>query len=316
MARFKLVPYSIRIRNKHSDKNLDLRAIPTNKGDIDFFTIFEEICKNYKSDVYERKKEQKTLCVVNSTTTNIKRIISGIIKSGEYGFEADFFDTKLRKRLQSARKQEYSEELPFFFLFHLPKKNFNVGFLVLEKFKQFGIKIILQKVLTETLEKHNKNLLIEINPLINEKLLNILKSSEKLIEIKFLKKEVPKDVADKSLIKNYEDICEEHSFKIKRNKEILLNVRDKIERALKNVDYPYSEIKNEKYDEVKLIVKRDNTTSTISLDDVPRFRECMPVSPKTSDLDRGFPKESYLYNKSKEYLNTILKSYDEEIVGD
>jgi hypothetical protein len=119
MARFKLVPYSIRIRNKHSDKNLDLRAIPTNKGDIDFFTMFEGVCKDYNSDVYERKKEQKTLCVVNSTINNTKRIISGIIKSGEYGFEADFFDTKLRKRLQSARKQEYSEELPFFF-FRLP----------------------------------------------------------------------------------------------------------------------------------------------------------------------------------------------------
>ncbi|MBI2558210.1 hypothetical protein HYW20_02720 [Candidatus Woesearchaeota archaeon] len=314
MARFKLVPYSIRIRNKHSDKNLDLTKIPTNKGDVSFFTMFEKLCKDYNSDVYERKKEQKTLCVVNSVPINTKNIISGTIKSGEYGFEADFFDTKLRKRMQSARKEEYSEELPFFFLFHIPKKNVDIGFIILEKFKQYGIKIILQKVLTEILEKHNKDLIIEVNPLISEKLLNILKSSEKLIEIKFLKKEVPKDVADKNLIKNYEDISEEHSFKIKRNKEIILNIKDEIEKALKNVDYPYSEIQNEKYDEVRLIVKRDGTTSTISLEDVPRFRECMPISPKTSDLERGFPKEAYLYNKSKEYLNNILKSYDEEVM--
>ena len=81
---------------------------------------------------------------------------------------------------------------------------------------------------------------------------------------------------------------------------------------MREVEYPYSEIKNEKYDEVKLIVKTGNTSSTITLDDLPRFRENLPLSPKSSDLKKGFPLVDYLREKSKDYLNSILKKYDEE----
>jgi len=316
MAKFKLVPYSIRVRKKNSDQNLDLSSIPTSKGNIDLIDLFEKLCKEYSNDVYERKKEKRTLCVINHLNNKDKKVISGIIKSGEYGFEADFYDTHLKKRIQSARKEEYSEEMPFFFLLNSPKKNKDIGFIIAQKFRQYGIKTILEKALLDVLRDYSKDLIIELNPLISDKLLNILKSSDKLIEIKFIKKEVPKDVADKNLIKNYEDIEEVRSFKVKRNRDLLLKSKENIVKALKNVEYPFSEIKKEKYDAVKLIVERNKTTSTITIEDLPRFRECMPLNPKSNDLERGFPKEQYLNKKAKEYLNIILKSYDEDILED
>lgn len=316
MARFKLVPYSIRIRKKDSNKSLDLNNIPINQGVIDMFAIFKELCTSYTTNTYNRTRERRTLCVIDHKSIKLQKVISGTIKSGEYGYETDFYDTKAGKRIQSARKEEHSEEWPFFFLFHLPKKNRDIGFLILEKFKQYGIKCILAKAISEILGKYSSELIIEINPLLNTKLLESLASTDKLIEIKFIKKAVPKDVADKNLIKNYEDIHEERSFKIKRNRGLLLKVKDDIVKAIKNIDYPYSEIKGEKYDEVKLITKKEGTTSTISIQDIPRFRECMPLKLKNSDLERGFPKEEFLQKKSKEYVNSLLKAYNEDILED
>lgn len=314
MARFKLVPYSIRVRKKNSDKNLDLSSLSVNHGNIDMFTVFEDLCNSYNTNTYNRQKERRTLCVINSKCIKTQKVISGTIKSGEYGYEADFYDTKIGKRILSARKEEHSEEWPFFFLFHLPKNNKDIGFLILEKFKQYGIKCILTKAISEILGKYNPNLIVEINPLLNEKLLEALTSTDKLIEVKFIKKAVPKDVADKNLIKNYEDIYEERSFKIKRNRDLILKVKSGIAKAIKNVEYPYSEIKGEKYDEVKLITKKDGTTHTISIQDIPRFRECMPLKPKSSELEHGFPKEDFLHKMSKEYANRLLKCYNEDML--
>lgn len=316
MARFKLVPYIIRIRNKRSEDYIDLTKIPTTNQDISLFDIFGNICKKYNKDVYLRSKEQKTLYIEDSSTDKGRRLISGIIKSGEYGYETDFYDTKLHKRISSARKEEYSEELPFFFLFHLATvKNSNRGFLILQKFKQFGVKTILGKAIQETIESLNKNLIIEINPLINEELLKVLKSADKLIELKLIKRKIPKDVADKNRIENYEDVYEERSFKIKRNKEIRLKIKEHFERVLRNIEYPYSEVKSEKYDEVKLIIKKGTTTSTISLEDTPRFRETMPLSPQKHQLEKGFPSKEFLSEKALDYLNIILKNNDENLIG-
>ena len=315
MARFKLVPYTIRIRNKRSEDYLDLTKIPTNKKDVSLLDIFEEICKRYNKQVYLRSKEQRTLYIENSSIDKSKKLITGIIKSGEYGYGADFYDTKLHKRINSARKEEYSEELPFFFLFHLATvKNSNRGFLILQKFKQFGIKTILEKAIQETIEPLSKELIIEINPLINEELLKILKSADKLIELKLIKREIPKDVADKNHIENYKDVYEERSFKIKRNKEIRLTVKEHIEKVLKNIEYPYSEIQKEKYDQVKLIIRKGTTTSTISLEDTPKFRENMPLSPQQHQLEKGFPTKEFLLEKALEYLNIILENNDENLI--
>ncbi len=318
MAKFKLSPYSIRVRNKHKTDNLDLSSLGSSKGAFSLFSIVEEICKLYNSNIYDQKKDKKTLCFVDCKFDKSKGIIYGFIKSGEYGYEVDFVDTKSKKRTLSARKEEDSEEFPFFFLFYLPKKNKDLGFLILSKFKTFGAKSIFQKVLTDSLKEYNEDLIIEITPLINEEMIKMIEDSKKLMEIRFIKKQVPKDVAEKNLIKNYEDITETRIFKIKEGggfSGIILKVKDKIVNALRNVKYPYVEINNEKYDKVQLIMKEDDITRTIDIEDMPRFRESLPLDPDFSNLSKGFPKEEFLYKKAKAYVNKLLKTFDEEEIA-
>jgi len=316
VARFKLVPYVVRVKNKDSKEYIRLDRIPTIKGDIDFVNIFNDLLKSYKRSVYIPPKEKKTFFVEDFNFSKQQRLIHGIIKSGEYGYETDFYDVKQNIHIPRARKEEHSEEIPFFFMFHSPiVKNPDRGFLILQKFKNFGIKYILTKACQEYIQKLDNSLNVEIHPLINPKLIKKVESLGRIIELKFIKREIPKDVADKILIENYEDVYEERSFKIKRNKDIKFKEIENIFSKLRNVKYPYFEIENEKYDKVKVVIEKGKTRRTVYLEDLPRFRESLPLDEKKLILERGFPIHKSILKEALEYLNIMLDSFDENKIG-
>lgn len=317
MVRFKLVPYVVRVRNKDSKEYVRLDRIPTIKGDLDFVNIFNDLLKSYKRSVYIPSKEKKTFSVEDFNFSKHQRLVYGIVKSGEYGYEADFYDVKQNIHIRRARKEEHSEEIPFFFMFHSPLvKNPDRGFLILQKFKNFGIKYILTKAIQDYIQKLDNSLITEIHPLINNKLIERVESLGRIVELKFIKRKIPKDVADKVLIENYEDVYEERSFKIKKKKDIKFkdNVKDLIKR-LKNVEYPYLEIKDEKYDEVKIIIERGKSKKTVRIEDLPRFRESLPLDENQLIFERGFPTQDSLLKHAIEYINVILESFDENKIG-
>ena len=316
MARFKLVPYIVRVKNKDSKDYSILDNISTIRGTVDFIDIFQKLLNSYREDAYIPFREQKTFSVENLKFHRTKRLIHGIIKSGEYGYETDFYDIIQKKRIQGARKKEHSEEFPFFFIFHSPlNKNPDRGFLILQKFKNFGIKYILTKACQEYIQKLDNSLNVEIHPLINPKLIKKVESLGRIIELKFIKRAIPKDIADKILIENYEDVYEERSFKIKRNKDIKFKEIENIFSKLRNVKYPYFEIENEKYDRVKVVIEKGKTRRTVYLEDLPRFRESLPLDEKKLILERGFPIHKSILKEALEYLNIILESFDENKIG-
>ena len=316
MVRFKLVPYVVRVKNKNSNEYIRLDRIPTIKGDIDFINIFNDLLKSYKRSVYI-PKEKKTFFVEDFNFFKHQRLVYGILKSGEYGYEADFYDVKQNIHIRGARKEEHSEEIPFFFMFHSPLiKNSDKGFLILQKFKNLGIKSILTKAIQNYIQELDNSLAIEIHPLINNKLIERVESLGRVVELKLIKREIPKDVADKILIENYEDVYEERSFKIKKKKDIKFkdNIKDFIKK-LKNIEYPYLEIEDEKYDEVKIIIEKGKSKKTVRIEDLPRFRESLPLDENQLILERGFPTYDSLLKHAIEYINIILESLDENMMG-
>lgn len=320
MARFKLTPYKIHLKTAKGG-NLDLTSISFGtKGSMSFFEIFKEFCEEYAKEVYTPTGNyQKTLCIKELENSIESNQINGFIKSGEYGLGADFYNLKSRAHKNRARTPDDSEELPFFFLFCFPAtKNRDTAFLILQKFKQFGAKSILKNSFQTFLSKHNNNLTLEIDPIISQELIKKLEKSNRLVELRMIKRKIPKDVADKNLIKNYEDLHEEHVFKARKNKSIILKVKEAIEKNLKNIDYPYSEIRGEKYDEIKLTteLRGSRTTLTIPLEDNLKIRETMPLIEAELEFKEGFPTKTALLKKAKEYMNIILMANDENLIGE
>jgi len=317
MVRFKLVPYAVRIRRKMSEDYVVLDKIPMSGGFVDFFKIFTDFLRSYTKQSYILQKDRKTLYVEDLTIKDEMRIVHGIIKSGEYGYEADFYDVKAQRRIPGARKVEHSEELPFFFLFHSPlAKNRDRGFLILEKFKNFGVRSVFGRSLQNYMKVNiDENLIVEIHPIIGEDLMKKLESADRILELKLIKKKVPKDVADKVLIENYEDVYEERSFKIKRNKNIFFKKMESLIETLKNVTYPYYEVKGEKYDDIKIVIEEGKSQRTLSLGEL-KFRESMPLNEKTLKFERGFPTHDSLYREAVRYLNMILEAYGENLIDE
>jgi len=320
MARFKLTPYKIHLKTA-KESYLDLTSVNFgSKGKKPFFEIFKEFCEKYTKDVYiSTGTHQKTLCIKELDNSVQSSLVNGFIKSGEYGLGADFYNLKSHVHKNRARTPDDSEELPFLFLFCSPlNKNYDTAFLILQKFKQFGAKNILKNAFQNFLSKHNNNLTLEIDPIVSQELIKKLEKSNRLVEVRMIKRKIPKDVADKNLIKNYGDLHEEHVFKARKNKSIILKVKEAIEKNLKNIDYPYSEIQGEKYDEIKLTTEQNGSVSTLTipLEDQLKIRETMPLIEEELDFKDGFPTKASLLKKAKGYLNTILVSQDENAIGE
>lgn len=164
--------YSIRI-NKVGDRKVNYVLSDYDDGH-DIYSFFKDCMENW---VYIKTKEDEDLMKdeINQKVIRIKRrpnddkpymeyfgrSFSGLYESGEYGIEQDVIDTRTGKRKY---KQDEGDAplLPFYFLFDIGKDN-TTGFLILQRFKQFGVYGLCKNIFShEFKQKHpDYNLAIE-----------------------------------------------------------------------------------------------------------------------------------------------------------
>ena len=65
----------------------------------------------------------------------------------------------------------------------------------------------------------NQDLTISINPILSTELLSKLEKADRIIALKLIKREIPKDCAEKVLLDNHKEIYEERTFRLKRGKK-------------------------------------------------------------------------------------------------
>ena len=307
MTSFKLVPFSLRLR-RNIGNYLDLRSIPIDNKNEDFLNIFTNFCEEFHDRVHDFSRVKKTFRVENYTQ-NCETYVYGTVKTGDYGYELDAYDTKNDHIIPSARKEEYSEEYPFFFLFIRPSfRIYDMGLLILQYFKNLGMKTIFEKSLREFLNKINSELILEINPTVFSTLFNQLESADRILKVSISRKKVPKECAGKVLIKNFSDINEVRTFKAKRNKSINIG---EIKDLFKDTKSPIIEIKNEEYEDIKFLIKKGGIERTIRMEDPLKFRESMPLDELSLAFEGYFPAEESLLEPAVDYANYILEKFGE-----
>jgi len=139
------------------------------------------------------------------------------------------------------------------------------------------MKTVLTKALNEYVSKptSTRKLKFEINPLINTNLLGKIDSADRIVSIRLLSRNVPKDVGDKLSIENYKDLHEERIFRMSRGRGFVKDIIKKIIEKLKKKKKAYLEIAGEKYEEIKvdLEIGKSSKTVVISLEGPYKFRE-------------------------------------------
>ena len=133
MTRFSLSSYTIRVKN---EAKKSYERIDNLNGGTDLFNILNDYLSNRKANLAHDRKHKKLLGVDKIISKD--RLLNGIIETGDYGYESNLKNIDLGS-ISHKRKINEAEMLPFYYLMHLPKNN-DEGIVILQRFKQFGIR--------------------------------------------------------------------------------------------------------------------------------------------------------------------------------
>ncbi len=314
LAKFKLIPYSVRIRKLKTKSFFPLDEIQSEMGIIDFFEFFDFFCNKHATSVYNLKSQKRTFTTEIAESNSKKRFIYGTIKSGEYGISTDFYDIDAKKIIPKYRLPSHSEHYPFHFFFYSPLGNIrNMGLLLLQTIENKGVKTVLHQNIRTWMEKRDKTLIVDISPMISTELLDKLEKSDRILEMRFIRKQIPREITSKLEIRNYKDIIEERSFKVKRNKSIQLTewIKKLFKDTKETLEFksPYLEILDEQYENVKIVFETNGIKSTLDLDKLS-LREQQELQEKRIKIKDGFPTMESTHPIALNYINQILKKYD------
>ncbi len=299
MAKFKLVPFIVRVKQKHTNEFVHLNNV--DEQGTDFLGLLNQ-CFQVTQNVRVMENNQKTISIEQVNSSG--RDIYGIAKSGEYGIDADFFDIETSEVIPHARRSEHSETFPFFFYFHLPI-GMERGILIIQTYKVYGIKTIIERTINEYFD--DLGLVMELNRLISQTILEQLEQS-RLVELQLIRYDVPRDVADKVHDGSPEEIFEKRSFHVQYKKEI--NLTNRIRNLISDRETVYYEILGAQYDEIKAIIEKDGRKITLTFGEKDIYRESMPLDGDIP-LERGFPTYNYLLRMAIEYMELLRSSLGE-----
>lgn len=197
----KLEAYYIRVKDsiRKMKKGTEKRTY-YHLGDIegrDLFTIFSDFLQAY-SKKYDRDKNlKKSFEVINEddkrSSDNKKRIISGVIESGEYG-NGSKIKNSTGKMVHDKQIAE-SVDLPFYFLVQIPKGGTR-AILLVQKTGVHGIYSVLKKKFEEFVIKKYGKYKIDFSAILSKELAEKMLLNGGVKTLAFTKNVSPNDIAD------------------------------------------------------------------------------------------------------------------------
>lgn len=273
-----LVPYSVRVRVKRDDEYLPLDAIEVGDNNFDFITFLDGYLNDRTENICIDEERQQSIEVESHTRT--QRRISGILKGGTFGYEAELKNVETGEI--KTREVEDCELLPFYFRFE-HRRHQTSGLLLLQRFGVHGVKSGFQADVTTMLREIDEDLVLQINPLVTDQEITRLLGGG-LKKIRYLRYTVPADAAEDLCLEDNEvEHCEMETV-IKAKRDRFLSIPAWV-RDLANDRAPAGdvvEIDGVEFDDVKIVISDGGKMRTLSVNDVRKFRMSIDV---TEDVD-------------------------------
>lgn len=318
----KLSPYLIKLRKKGQKEFLKFDEIPISKYDdveehtTHFKNIIKDFLENNENDILD--EINKTITVKKIVEKNPEPEIYGIIKSGEFGLPADFYNVETRIYKNNARESADSELFPFFYHFYSPSGK-DQCILILQSFSTNGIKSVLHNALNLYLEQkfYKDNFKLSMTPIVSKDALEKIQNSSELLNLRLIRHDMPKNPADRvkkrkiDKIGNPDEIIEEHIFYPRPRKKLHKEgIVDLVKGALSNNENKYYEVLGEKYDEMKVLTKNRRSKTLAVFGPNSRCSESW-VLEDSSNPSNPFPECEDILRQSNEFL-VIVKN----MIGD
>lgn len=292
MTRFKLEPYKVRLKREGTEDYVPLSNIDGNGTDL--LGIAETAIRQLAPSPLVERDLHKTLSMDSIEVQG--REVRGILKSGEYGYGADFYNIRTSQLQRRMRQEEHSEVVPFFFLLSIPE-NSTTGILLLQTFQIYGIKSLLHEHLRTV--QGLSDFTLEINPVISADVMEKLERSP-VLEVSLIRHDVPRDIADRVAGGDDHKVVEKRTFKLRGERRI----SDWLKDRLSNRQTQYYEIRGERYEEVKIMIQDGDSTMTLTFGEDYSFREALLLD-DCQEFDNGFPAYTYLVRKASDYRDRV-----------
>lgn len=183
-----LATYTIRLKDRETGEFLDLDEFLGH----DFLEVFRDYLEDRGGSASDDEERQKLLRASDHELDG--RTVSGWLEGGDYGFEADLFDVS-GGQVSYRRKTSDAELLPFYFLLSVPEESTR-AVLILERFRQFGIRSTLWQDFNIYFEPYLQDVILQLNPIVPSGLIEKVRGGKHIKSIRFIHFGLPADVAN------------------------------------------------------------------------------------------------------------------------
>jgi len=293
-----LAAYAVKVWNP-SDREHE--AVSDFDGDgADLFEFLHGVLNGIKTKTLDQEKLQQALSVAKLEKN--ERTLTGIIGTGQYGYESELIDVKTAKVVYK-RKRNDAEMLPFYFRFEIPE-GVEDGILILQRTAAFGIRKVLHWVLQTAFEEKYPEFKLKLSPLVAETEVDRYMKG-KIQKIHFIKKDIPADVVD-AWDKGHQEVRGTVELVIRANKGSVLPMNNWLAKAFKrgNVGglFAFDDEQEFSYDNVKAQVKLGHATRTINAANPGRIRSYFDITDEVKMGRDGFPQ----YNSIQEQADKLV----------
>ena len=305
MASISLSSYTLRVKDENGNYRLLNNFTGRRGGKDDIYNILNNFLTSYKVECCDNPDKRKFLKV--PTLQSSSRIFNGIIETGEYGYESNI--TTSDGNVSYTKKKDEADMLPFYFLINV-EKGFNEGLLLMQRFKQLGIRQAFFDNFSDYFNSLYPRFRIEINPLVPEYLINKYLKDGRIIKIRFIKFGMPTDIADRYRNNDHDEIKGTTQLVVTagRNGDIpiygdvikFLKGEKRLNRLVELADF--------EYENVKVDVSINNKPKVIDLGNDFKIRPYIDITDEVEiNGENGHPKFDSIDKIANELMNDLNK---------
>ncbi|MDQ8194489.1 hypothetical protein QEH59_08625 [Coraliomargarita sp. SDUM461004] len=307
-----LSAYGIHIRETKNGKKGEFVDL-TNFGGNDFFdalSTYTDVADTTFTDIVEMSK---VLSFTKQELMIKSELISGIISSGDYGYEADIYDTVKKEKTHTKTVKE-AEVVPFYYLAYVPK-NQQSGILILQRFGTFGITSVFRRWINAIFEKEFPDYSFSIYPLVPQNYAKQLFNENNLLKITLRKNYLPTDLSDAIGSKFLPSSGTKVDYTISA-KEDIKDLRLKIARKIKSLNSAsyiadFSEIVDQTkidYDEVIVTMDLGGAKRKVNLGKLDCLHPSLDITEEVDKKASGHPSYNSIHGLAKSYCNKLKPS--------
>jgi hypothetical protein len=314
-----LSSYTIRIKNKKTEKNEKLDKIGLKNEEVDHSEEPYEIDRtrdiadtlNYYFESIDGKFSKDSLLYSNNIKFDKeKRLFRGIIQTGDYGFETDL--RNIEDGTVTHRRQKHEAEmLPFYLLISLPK-DADEGIVIFQRISNQGIKDSFTRAFRSYFSMHYLDYDLEVNALIPGEIVTQYLNNGSIKKIRLIKYGLHNDITDNY---KFQDHVEEKYYYYTEYQ--LCSFRDKklpivdpfVNYVTKKTDLKgLIEVQDFDYDNIKIEVLINKRRRTINLSNLDSIKAYYDITDKVKIGEDGHPQFDSIDAIAYEYLADLTKA--------